>query len=113
MPRRRRPVVARSWGRASYDALAALGFAALEWREYPMPHSACDEEVRDAAACARALGRRERPPRGPRGNGRRRAARRARRQAGARAQYYAAPAAAIHPPFGGVRAQPSPGTRSA
>jgi len=38
-------------GRAaqSRDALQALGYA-LEWREYPMPHSVCPEEIADIAA---------------------------------------------------------------
>jgi phospholipase/carboxylesterase len=33
----------------SRDLLAALGYP-LEWREYPMPHSACPEEIADIAA---------------------------------------------------------------
>ena len=33
----------------SRDALQALGYA-LEWREYPMPHSVCPEEIADIAA---------------------------------------------------------------
>ena len=38
-------------GRAihSRDALRALGYS-LEWREYPMPHSVCPEEIGDIAA---------------------------------------------------------------
>jgi phospholipase/carboxylesterase len=33
----------------SRDALQALGYAP-EWREYPMPHSVCPEEIADIAA---------------------------------------------------------------
>jgi phospholipase/carboxylesterase len=33
----------------SRDALQALGYA-VEWREYPMAHSVCPEEIADIAA---------------------------------------------------------------
>jgi phospholipase/carboxylesterase len=33
----------------SRDALQALGYA-VQWREYPMPHSVCPEEIADIAA---------------------------------------------------------------
>ena len=33
----------------SRDALKGLGYA-VEWREYPMPHSVCPEELGDIAA---------------------------------------------------------------
>ena len=33
----------------SRDALQSLGYA-VEWREYPMPHSVCPEEIADLAA---------------------------------------------------------------
>ena len=33
----------------SRDALQALGYA-VEWREYPMQHSVCPEEIADIAA---------------------------------------------------------------
>jgi len=33
----------------SRDALRSLGYA-VEWREYPMPHSVCPEEIADIAA---------------------------------------------------------------
>jgi phospholipase/carboxylesterase len=33
----------------SRDALQALGYP-VEWREYPMPHSVCPEEIGDIAA---------------------------------------------------------------
>ena len=35
--------------RASREALEKLGYK-LEWRDYPMPHSVCGEEVRDISA---------------------------------------------------------------
>ena len=37
-------IVAPARGRASRDALAALGHA-VEWHEYPMEHSVCPEEI--------------------------------------------------------------------
>jgi phospholipase/carboxylesterase len=43
------PVVPLSRGTASRDALKAAGYA-VEWREYPMPHSVCPEEIQDIAA---------------------------------------------------------------
>ena len=33
-------------GRASRDALLGLGYP-VEWHEYPMPHSVCEEEIAD------------------------------------------------------------------
>ncbi len=39
-------IVAPVRGRASRDALLALGHA-VEWREYPMGHSVCPEEIAD------------------------------------------------------------------
>jgi phospholipase/carboxylesterase len=41
------PMVRCAWGEASRDALRALGVP-VEWRTYPMPHSVCADEVRDA-----------------------------------------------------------------
>lgn len=41
-------VVAFDYGRASCDALLALGYA-VEWRSYPMEHQVCMEEVRDVS----------------------------------------------------------------
>lgn len=35
--------------RSGRQALAALGYA-VEWHEYPMPHSLCDAEIRDIGA---------------------------------------------------------------
>ncbi|HEX3139909.1 MAG TPA: carboxylesterase [Rhizobacter sp.] len=40
------PVVPYARGVASRDALAALGYA-IEWHDYPMPHSVCAEEIAD------------------------------------------------------------------
>ena len=43
------PVVAPARGIASRDALKALGYA-VEWHDYPMPHSVCMEEIEDLNA---------------------------------------------------------------
>ena len=43
------PVVPLDRGVASRDALTTAGYA-VEWHEYPMPHSVCAEEIRDIAA---------------------------------------------------------------
>jgi len=40
------PVVPYPRGVASRDALVALGYA-IEWHEYPMPHSVCAQEIAD------------------------------------------------------------------
>jgi phospholipase/carboxylesterase len=40
------PVIPISRARASRDALAAMGHA-VDWHEYPMPHSVCAEEIGD------------------------------------------------------------------
>ena len=40
------PVIPLSWAARSRDHLVALGYA-VEWREYPMPHSVCAEEIED------------------------------------------------------------------
>ncbi len=40
------PVVALERGEASRDALLALG-QPIEWHDYPMPHSVCDDEIAD------------------------------------------------------------------
>jgi phospholipase/carboxylesterase len=42
------PVVPLARGSASRDALKAAGYA-VEWHDYPMPHSVCAEEIRDIA----------------------------------------------------------------
>ena len=43
------PMIPVDRARASRDALAALGYP-VQWREYPMPHSVCAEEISDIAA---------------------------------------------------------------
>src|SRR5512137_556351 len=43
------PVVPLARGTASRDALKAAGYA-VEWHDYPMPHSVCAEEIREIAA---------------------------------------------------------------
>jgi len=40
------PVIPLSWAMRSRDRLGALGYA-VEWHEYPMPHSVCAEEIAD------------------------------------------------------------------
>jgi phospholipase/carboxylesterase len=40
------PVIPYNLGKISAEKLSSLGYQ-LEWREYPMPHSVCMEEVRD------------------------------------------------------------------
>jgi phospholipase/carboxylesterase len=52
------PVIPLARGIASRDALTAAGYA-VEWHEYEMPHSVCEEEIRHIAAfLARVLGQR-------------------------------------------------------
>jgi phospholipase/carboxylesterase len=41
-------VVSPDWGRASRDWLITEGFA-VSWREYPMAHAICQEEIQDMA----------------------------------------------------------------
>lgn len=43
------PVVPYAMGKNSRDLLLKAGYA-VDWREYPMPHSVCLEEVRDIGA---------------------------------------------------------------
>jgi phospholipase/carboxylesterase len=43
------PMIDMSCARQSRAALEALGFA-VQWREYPMAHSVCGEEIADIAA---------------------------------------------------------------
>jgi phospholipase/carboxylesterase len=40
------PVIPLSWATRSRDRLVSLGYA-VEWHEYPMPHSVCAEEIAD------------------------------------------------------------------
>ncbi len=68
-PRRARPTVTSpsSWptaprirssplarGRGPVTLLQAIGYR-MEWREYPMPHAVCPEEIRDIGAWLRAV----------------------------------------------------------
>jgi phospholipase/carboxylesterase len=48
------PVIPLSWAMRSRDHLVALGYA-VEWREYPMPHSVCAEEIGDVGAWLRVV----------------------------------------------------------
>jgi phospholipase/carboxylesterase len=43
------PVLPVQLGQLSRDALRALGYE-VQWREYPMQHQVCAEEVADMAA---------------------------------------------------------------
>jgi phospholipase/carboxylesterase len=43
------PVIPLARARQARDVLAGLGYA-VEWHEYPMPHSVSNEEIRDIAA---------------------------------------------------------------
>ena len=43
------PMIPMVRAQQSRDALLALGYP-VEWREYPMPHSVCPEEIADIAA---------------------------------------------------------------
>ena len=40
------PMLPLQWGKASAEQLSALGFA-VEWRDYPMAHAVCAEEIND------------------------------------------------------------------
>jgi phospholipase/carboxylesterase len=40
------PLIPCALGQNSRDALLGLGYT-VEWHEYPMPHSVCEEELRD------------------------------------------------------------------
>ena len=48
------PVIPLSWATRSRDHLVALGYA-VEWRQYPMPHSVCAEEIADIARWFRGI----------------------------------------------------------
>jgi len=50
------PVIALERAVQSREILASLGYA-LQWHEYPMPHSVCAEEIGDIGAwLVRVLG---------------------------------------------------------
>lgn len=48
------PVVPIERAIASREALAAMGYA-IEWHDYPMPHSVCIEEIEDLGAWMRRV----------------------------------------------------------
>ncbi len=48
------PVVPYAMGKSSRDVLVKAGYA-VDWREYPMQHSVCLEEVRDIGAWLTAV----------------------------------------------------------
>ena len=43
------PMVLHQWGKASAGGLVAAGFS-VEWRDYPMQHAVCPEEIQDIRA---------------------------------------------------------------
>ena len=43
------PVIPLARARQAHEILTGLGYA-VEWHEYPMPHSVSNEEIRDIAA---------------------------------------------------------------
>jgi phospholipase/carboxylesterase len=48
------PVIPLSWAMRSRDRLKAFGYV-IEWREYPMPHSVCAEEIADISRWLRTV----------------------------------------------------------
>jgi phospholipase/carboxylesterase len=48
------PLIPLSWAMRSRDRLTALGYA-VDWHEYPMPHSVCAEEIADVGRWLRAV----------------------------------------------------------
>ena len=48
------PVIPLSWAMRSRDRLKTLGYA-VEWHEYPMPHSVCAEEIADISRWLRSV----------------------------------------------------------
>jgi phospholipase/carboxylesterase len=48
------PLIPLSWATRSRDRLKALAYA-IEWHEYPMPHSVCAEEIADIGRWLRAV----------------------------------------------------------
>ncbi|MGQ3891816.1 alpha/beta hydrolase [Legionella sp. CNM-4043-24] len=44
------PMVLPEWSRLSQDWLIASGYKNITWREYPMEHNVCLEEIQDVAA---------------------------------------------------------------
>jgi len=48
------PVVPLMMGAGSMTLLTGLGYA-VEWRQYPMPHAVCPEEIQDIGAWLRKI----------------------------------------------------------
>jgi phospholipase/carboxylesterase len=48
------PLIPLARARHARDVLAGLGYR-VDWREYPMPHAVCPDEIRDLAAWLRAV----------------------------------------------------------
>ncbi len=48
------PLIPLSWAARSRDTLTSLGYT-VEWREYPMPHSVCAEEIADISRWLRTV----------------------------------------------------------
>jgi phospholipase/carboxylesterase len=48
------PLIPLSWAVRSRDRLVALGYA-VDWHEYPMPHSVCAEEIADIGRWLRRI----------------------------------------------------------
>jgi phospholipase/carboxylesterase len=48
------PLVPLMMGAGSMTVLTGLGYA-VEWRQYPMPHSVCPQEIQDIGAWLRRV----------------------------------------------------------
>jgi len=48
------PVLKLEWGRASADRLIEVGYS-VDWREYPMAHAVCPEEINDIGVWLSAI----------------------------------------------------------
>ncbi len=48
------PLIPLFWAARSRDTLTSLGYT-VEWREYPMPHSVCAEEIADISRWLRTV----------------------------------------------------------
>jgi phospholipase/carboxylesterase len=48
------PVIPLSWAARSRDHLASLGYA-VDWHEYPIPHSVCAQEIADISRWLRTV----------------------------------------------------------
>jgi phospholipase/carboxylesterase len=43
------PLIPLARARQAHEVLTGLGYA-VEWHEYPIPHSVCEAEIRDIGA---------------------------------------------------------------